>query len=341
VVAPPRLHGDALARGASHDHAVNVLTGGPPPWLGEAIGAAELAAYPDEGEAVTALAELHGRDRAEIVPLSGSTQGLWLLAPALRPRLAAIVEPAFAEAGAALEAHGIPLAHAERRPETAFALDAGAVDARADLVVVGNPGSPDGVLHDAQRILALRRPGRTLVVDEVFIDMVPGEPQSLARERLDGVVVLRSVTKSMSLAGLRAGYAIAPRALADRLRAVRAPWSVSAPALAALTAVAQRPGALAQAAERAQAERADLERRLAVLDGTEIFAGAANWCLVRLDDAAAALARLAEAGIAVRPCGSFHGLGDEFIRITARDPRANAHLVSVLARRDIDFRASC
>src|SRR5262249_37838376 len=94
-----------------------------------------------------------------------------------------------------------------------------------------NPGSPCGTLHPSSALRALQRPGRVVVVDEAFMTMVPGEPMSLAREALDDVVVVRSLTKLLSIPGLRAGYAIAPAHLADRLRAgrrgrpTRSPWS--------------------------------------------------------------------------------------------------------------------
>ena len=58
-------------------------------------------------------------------------------------------------------------------------------------------------------------PGRTAVVDEAFMDAVPGEPGSLAgRADLPGLVVVRSLTKTWALAGLRVGYLLA--APADR-----------------------------------------------------------------------------------------------------------------------------
>ena len=53
----------------------------------------------------------------------------------------------------------------------------------ADLVVVGNPTNPTSVLHRRDQVLALRRPGRIVVVDEAFADAIPGEPASLAESR--------------------------------------------------------------------------------------------------------------------------------------------------------------
>lgn len=329
-----RQHGDTLVRPGDADHAVNVLAGGPPAWLRKALIRAledDIASYPREEEAIAALAALHGRAPEEIVPTNGAAQALWLLPAALRPRLAACVHPGFTETEAALRAHGVPVARVLRRPENDFALDAAAVPQVADLVVVGNPASPSGTLDALEAVLELRRPGRVLVIDEAFMDLVPGESASLVREALPDVIVVRSMTKSLAIPGLRAGYAVAAAPLADRLRAVRPPWSCNALALAALQAMAERPEALAAAAERAQVERADLEQRLAQIRQLRVWPAAANFVLVRVDEGAAVAARLRAAGIAVRPAASFPGLTADDLRITARDPRDNERLADALA----------
>jgi histidinol-phosphate/aromatic aminotransferase/cobyric acid decarboxylase-like protein/adenosyl cobinamide kinase/adenosyl cobinamide phosphate guanylyltransferase len=331
--APPdtalRVHGDALLRPGDADHVVNVLAGGPPEWLRDALRTAlvDVDAYPDERAALAALAALHGRTPEEIVPTNGAAEALWLLPAALRPQLAVCVHPAFTEGEAALRAHGVPVARVLRRAEDDYALDPTAVPTHADLVLVGNPASPTGTLDPAAALHALRRPGRTVVVDEAFMDLVPGEPTSLVREPLDDVIVVRSLTKAFAIPGLRAGYAVAAPPLAARLRAVRPPWSANALALAALTAAAQRPEALALNAQRAQRERTDLAQRLTEA-GIRHCPAAANFVLIHRPGAAA---RLRAHGIAVRPAGSFPGLTDDHVRITARDPDANARLVEVLA----------
>ncbi len=333
--APPeRVHGDTLVGPGDADHAVNVLAGGPPDWLRAALHEAlddAGCAYPDERDAIAALAAHHGRDGAEVVPTNGAAEALWLLGPALRPRLAACLHPAFTEAEAGLRAHGVPVTRIMREPERNFAIDPDLVPAEADLVVVGNPASPSGTLAPASALLALRRPGRTLVIDEAFLDLVPGEPGTLAGEPLEDVIVVRTLTKSLAIAGVRAGYALAGAANAERLRAARPPWSANALALAALAAAAAHPAELAAAAERAQAERLDLERRLGELPGVRVWPAAANFVLVEVADGTATLARLRATGIAVRPAASFPGLGANHLRLTARDPEANARLVEALA----------
>jgi len=329
-----RVHGDRAVRPGDADHAVNVLAGGPPEWLAaELRGALESDAghYPDERAAMEALAALHGREPEEIVPTNGGAEALWLLPAALRPVLAACVHPGFTEAEAALRAHGVSVVRVLRERGRGFVLDPGAVPPAADLVIVGNPASPSGTLDPAAALLALRRPGRVLVVDEAFMDMVPGEPASLLRERMDDVIVVRSLTKALAIPGLRAGYAVAPPALARRLREVRPPWSANALALAALAAAARRPDALAAIAERASAEREDLERRLAGVVGVRSWPSAANFCLLEVADGPAVLAALRERRIAVRPAASFPGLGPGDLRVTARAPAENERLVAALA----------
>jgi histidinol-phosphate/aromatic aminotransferase/cobyric acid decarboxylase-like protein/adenosyl cobinamide kinase/adenosyl cobinamide phosphate guanylyltransferase len=329
-----REHGDRLVRPGDADHAVNVLAGGPPPWLREELEralAAEAGTYPDETDAVAALAALHGREAGEIVPTNGAAQALWLLPAALRPALAACIHPGFTEGEAALRAHGVPVVRVVRDPERGFALDLAAVPEAADLVLVGNPASPSGTLGPAAGLVALRRPGRTVVVDEAFMDLVPGEPASLVREPLADVIVVRSLTKSLSIPGLRAGYAVAARPLADRLRAVRPPWSVNALALAALAAAAARPDALAAAAERTTREREDLVGRLARVPRLRSWPSSANFCLVQVPDGPRVLRMLRAAGIAVRPAASFPCLGPSHLRLTARGPEENARLAEALA----------
>ena len=131
--------------------------------------------------------------------------------------------------------------------EPPFRLDGVVVPEDADLVVVGNPTNPTAVLHTREQLLALRRPGRILVIDEAFADSIPGEPESLASASLPDVLVLRSLTKTWSLAGLRVGYALGSPDLLARLTTRRAHWPVGTLQLTAIAACCA-PQAVADAA---------------------------------------------------------------------------------------------
>ncbi|MFD7892966.1 aminotransferase class I/II-fold pyridoxal phosphate-dependent enzyme, partial [Streptomyces albidoflavus] len=195
-----RHHGDAEVRGAGlTDLAVNVRTGTPPPWLRQRIAASleGLAAYPDGRTARAAVAARHGVAPERVLLTSGAAEAFVLLARALPVRRPVVVHPQFTEPEAALRDAGHRVERVLLREADGFCLDADAVPDEADLVVVGNPTNPTSVLHPARELARLARPGRVLVVDEAFMDAVPGEREALAgRTDLPGLVVLRSLTKT-------------------------------------------------------------------------------------------------------------------------------------------------
>jgi histidinol-phosphate aminotransferase len=346
AVEPDLLHhGDAEAEPGLIDLAVNVRAGTPPRWLRErlAAGLGDLARYPDPRAATQAIAARHGRAPREVLVTAGAAEAFVLLARALRPRRAVVVHPQFTEPEAALRAAGHPVHRVLLPPP--FTLDpAGAdVPADADLVMVGNPTNPTSVLHPRQSLLALARPGRTLVVDEAFLDAVPGEPEALAGSParpggppVPGVVVLRSLTKTWGLAGLRVGYLLAEPDVVAACRAVQPLWSVGSLGLLAAVACCEPP-ALAEAGRAAHDlvhQRAELVAALAgETPQVDVVPRArAPFLLLRLPgDAAAVRARLRAAGWAVRRGDTFPGLGPRWLRVAVRDADTSRAFVAALA----------
>ncbi|EQD85670.1 hypothetical protein N599_13860, partial [Saccharopolyspora erythraea D] len=235
-----RHHGDIDAAPGLLDFAVNVRLDRPPRWLRDRLAAAldRLGGYPsaeDDRSAREAVAARHGRDRDEVLLLAGAAEGFSLLA-ALRPRLAALVHPSFTEPELALRTAGVEVTRVVLDAEDGYRLRPEAVPEEADLVVLGNPTNPTSVLHPAESIRALRRPGRVVVVDEAFADTVPGEPESLAGSAEPGLLVIRSLTKMWGLPGLRAGYALGEPALLARLGQNRPHWPLGTLVLEAVRA---------------------------------------------------------------------------------------------------------
>ncbi|POM27715.1 Threonine-phosphate decarboxylase [Actinomadura rubteroloni] len=328
-----RHHGDSEVGGGLIDFAVNVRTGTPPAWLAERIRAsvADLAAYPDPSAARAAVAARHGRAVGEVLLTAGAAEAFVLLARVVAPRRAVVVHPQFTEPEAALRAAG----HAVERVVLGgdFALDPSAVPDDADLVMLGNPTNPTSVLHPAEAVAALARPGRLVVVDEAFMDCVPGEPASLAGRLPAGVAVIRSLTKTWGLAGLRAGYVLAEPGLIGRLAEAQPLWAVSTPALAAIEACCA-PDAVAEADAWAAAMGAERDRLAAALTGRGLHVvprPAASFLCVRLPDALGVRALLRQRGYAVRRGDTFPGLGPDWLRIAVRDAAAHDGLLKALA----------
>ena len=325
-----RLHGDTLAAPGMLDFAVNVWPAPRSPALQRALEAA-LAGdrYPDEAPARRAIAARHGRPAGEVLAANGACDVFWLLAHALHPGVAACVHPAFTEPERALRAAGARVVRVLRRPP-AWAFDPADVPDDAELVVLGNPNNPTGGLDDPEAILALVRPGRLVVVDESFMDFAGDERRSLAARRDPGVAVVRSLTKLWSLAGVRAGYLVGSADLVARLDAGRQPWSVNALACAALEACAADGETPRTVAEQVGRARERLLDGLGSIAGVRAWPSSANFVLLHVRDGRTVVALLREAGIAVRPCGSFPGLNDDYIRVAVRSPADNDRLVAAL-----------
>jgi len=331
------FHGDAELAPGLVDLAVNVRTDPLPDWLAGPIAAAlqDLAAYPDPAPARAALAARHRRPADEVLLTAGAAQAFTLLAQArLGVRRPVVVHPQFTEPEAALAAAGHRVDRALLPPP--FTLDPEVVPEAADLVVIGNPTNPTSVAHPADTVAALARAGRLLVVDEAFADTVPGEPDSLAARRdLPGLVVLRSLTKTWGLAGLRIGYLLGPADVVARLAAVQPLWPVSTPALAAAQACA---GEQAVDTERAIAEhlrvdRDHLVRRLSALPGVRIAGTpASSFVLVHLAGAEQVRLGLRTRGFAVRRGDTFPGLGADWLRIAVRDTATTDAFIEALER---------
>jgi histidinol-phosphate aminotransferase len=326
------LHGDDYARGARHDFAVNVSIDAHPPWLTAAIaeGVGRIGRYPDDTAATAATARSHGRDPDEVLLLNGAGQAFSLLAHGLRPRRPLVVHPAFTEPERALREAGLePERLVLERP---FELHPQALPDDADLVVVGNPTNPTGVLHPRERLAALCRPGRVTVIDEAFIDFVPGEPETLVGDReLAGLVVVRSLTKILGVPGVRAGYLLAAAPLVQRLRRAAPKWSVNAVALAVIEAAAEHRDSIESQAKLTVARRGALAHALASIPGVLVHPASANFLLLELDDAVAVHDRLlAEHGIATRPCWGFPGLDERHLRVAVRGEPLDSELSAAI-----------
>jgi histidinol-phosphate aminotransferase len=314
-------HGDRAVTPGMLDFAVNVRHAQPPGWLVQRLTTRlpDLARYPsidDVHRAQDTVAERHGRARHEVLPLAGAAEGFALL-PNLRPELAAVVAPSFTEPTVALTAAGVPVHHVVLEPP--FGLDGMVVPEDADLVIVGNPTNPTSVLHTREQLLALRRPGRILVIDEAFADSVPGEPQSLAGESLPDVLVLRSLTKTWSLAGLRVGYAVGSPDVLARLTTRRAHWPLGTLQLTAIAACCA-PEAIADAATdatRLVALRAQMAAGLESV-GASVVDGWAPFVLFSMPGADLIRKSLQNKGIAVRRCDTFVGLDARYLRAAVR-----------------------
>nr|WP_074921676.1 Rv2231c family pyridoxal phosphate-dependent protein CobC [Rhodococcus kroppenstedtii] len=326
-----RHHGDVDAEPGMEDFAVNVRGTRPPEWLRAILvdSLGRVGSYPsaEHDRAVReVVAARHGRHPDEVLLLAGAAEGFAML-PRLVRRRAAVIHPSFTEPEFALREAGVPTTRVIlSRP---YVLAAATVPEDADVVVVGNPTNPTSVLHPRRDVLAMRRPGRLVVVDEAFADTTPGEPESLAGESYPDVLVLRSLTKSFALAGLRCGYALGHPDVLARLTRGRAHWPLGTLQLDAVAACSS-PEAVRRVERDAAViadERTYLIDRLATVGVRSAAPPSSSFVLVDVPDAERVRRGLRARGVAVRRCDTFPGLGDQ-LRLAVRDRGAVDRLVT-------------
>ena len=172
----------------------------------------------------------------------------------------------------------------------------------ASCAVICNPNNPDGRRFDADTLLELarQRGGKgLLVVDESFADL-EGDGLSLAPHLPQaGLLVLRSLSKSYGLGGVRLGFALADADIAATIRAALGPWPVTGPAIEiGIHALADRAW-LEAARQQLMQDVTRLDQLLREGDLT-IIGGTLLFRLAEHPEASALFCRLGEAGILVR-----------------------------------------
>jgi histidinol-phosphate aminotransferase len=204
-------------------------------------------------------------------------------------------------------------------------------DARANLTIVCSPNSPSSTLVSRRDLakLAKRLGSRLLVIDEAYVDFADENALGLVR-RHRNVVVLRTLSKSYSLAGMRLGLCFAHPAVIDALMKVKDSYNLSRVALAAGAEALRDSAWMRRNVEKVRRTRTRTESRLRAL-GFEVPPSQANFVLARMPgrDMAPVARGLRRAGILVRHFATL--LLQDALRISIGTPAEMAALFKALA----------
>jgi len=198
-----------------------------------------------------------------------------------------------------------------------------AITPRTKLVFVCNPNNPTGTANrrdELIRFLDQVPPHVVVALDEAYREFVtdPDVPDGmeLARSR-DNVVVLRTFSKAYGLAGLRVGYLVGPAELAEVVRKVYIPFSVSSVAQVAALASLDAEDEMRERCDAITTERGRVADELLAI-GYEVPETHANFVWLPLGDRASEFAEHALANkVVVR---AFAGDG---VRITVSTREEN------------------
>jgi histidinol-phosphate aminotransferase len=210
-----------------------------------------------------------------------------------------------------------------------FRLPAGLATAGAALTIVCNPNAPTGSIIAVEELALLARAiGGVLLIDEAYVDFAEQNCTCLIK-RFDNIIVLRSLSKGYSLAGLRFGYAIAPKDHIDGLIKVKDSYNVDAVAIALATAAIKDQAYFRENVTKVKKERRVLTDKLRAL-GFVVPDSSTNFVMAQTKNGSAAPIheQLAQRSIFVR-YWNVTGLADK-LRISVGTPEQNGKLVAAL-----------
>jgi len=173
---------------------------------------------------------------------------------------------------------------------------------RAQLTVICSPNSPCGTLAAADDLdaVAQRLGRRLLVIDEAYVDFAESNALALVR-RHRNVIVLRTLSKSFSLAGMRLGLLFAQTPIIESLLKVKDSYNLSGVAIAAGAQALDDADWMRRNVEKVKRTRVLTQDRLRAM-GFEVPSSSSNFVMARLAgrDMAPVAAALRRRGILVR-----------------------------------------
>ena len=314
--------------------------------LKQSIRGSDLRDYPDRSQAALrqAIADWHGLKPECVLPGNGASELFtWAARDASRTGVSGLPEPGFADYRRALtcwdsslRSLALGLCWPALWPQAwPFQQDS---DGICQALWITNPHNPTGQLWSRASLEPLLQHHSLVICDEAFLPLVPaGEAQSLIPlvEQHPNLVVIRSLTKLLAIAGLRLGYAVASPERLRRWQQWRDPWPVNGLALAAGQAVMADQAGMIRWLQRVHNwvahEGSWFHQQLDELPGFSALPSAANYHLLRGEVSLLDLReRVARRGVLLRDCRSFAGLGENWLRIGLQDRRGNRRILRAL-----------
>ena len=147
----------------------------------------------------------------------------------------------------------------------------------------------------------------------------------------DNLIILRSLTKSFGLAGIRIGYGVSSKTIISILNKIKIPWNVSGLAQQAAKESISTPNYLSRSKKLISQELEYLKTNISKLDKFDCYDSVTNFILIKTKiDSSLLQKKLLQRKILIRDCSNIRGLNHNFIRIAVKTRKENQKLLRVL-----------
>jgi threonine-phosphate decarboxylase len=208
---------------------------------------------------------------------------------------------------------------------------------KTNCIFVCNPNNPTGILISKNNLLKILESAYNksalMFLDECFIELVPNSNESLVQylKEFNNLFILRSLTKSFGLAGLRVGYGLGNKKVIDVLQRTKIPWNVNGLAQMAASEALSNISHLRKTRKLIKKELKFLKDSISKINGFTCYDSSTNFILIKSRmNSKKIQEKLIEKKILIRDCSNFRGLNNKFIRIAVRTHKENVKLVRAL-----------
>ncbi|EMK13798.1 MULTISPECIES: cobyric acid synthase [Leptospira] len=329
------------------DFSVNVNPLGFPEWLRPFINSkiSDLVSYPDPN--YTSLKEtIHSKykiPKEQIVLGNGASELILQIPFVANTDYALIATPCYSGYKEGVSLKDIPCTEIVLKEKNFFRLDFDEVrnilksksDQKA-LVFLGHPNNPTGITLNRSETLKLvsEFSSYIFVIDESFIDLCP-KGTSFLNDRTNNMILIRSMTKVLAIPGLRIGVCFASPQICSSLSKRLPTWNVNTLAASVYEKAITEDEYTEKSKQKVLSWKEKLEFDLSNLEFLHIFPSDTNFILIKIlkDRSATELTQelLQKYRIAVRDCGNFSGLSENFIRIAVRTPEENEKIINAFS----------
>ena len=299
--------------------------------------------YPEGQPAklVSLLSDLYKAETGELVVTSGADQAIDLLVRVFIDAGDTVITtpPTFSMYGFYTAVQGGKVCEVPLQAADGYSVDVDGIIAAqrqtgAKLVFISNPSAPLGHIQEKNRIVSVLdalRDKAMVIVDEAYIEFSDLASFTALRSSYPNLVVLRTLSKYYGFAGLRLGSLIAEKEVADKVRAIAPPYSLSSASIKIAERLLSDPDTLARAAankKRIISMRGETEKFLSsLLYVKKVFPTATNYVFFTVDDADALKSFCAEHNYMIRSFASSFPGG---IRLSIGSEKQMADLFALL-----------
>ena len=311
-------------------------------YLVDSINNGSIKFYPDRSyfDVKNAISKWHNIDPSMILPGNGASELFtWAARDAGLNGISSLPSPCFGDYQRALKCwnapyryNPLPLSWSDTKPKSF------PIEPNTNVLWITNPHNPTGQLWSRSSIENLLTNYKLVICDEAFISIVPGgENQSIVdlTKKHKNLIVIRSLTKFLGVAGLRIGYAITNSDRLSKWREIRDPWPVNTLAINVTNMIMSDTIMYNKRIKKihkwVKEEGQWLHNNLSDFSSLSPLPSNTNFQLIKSKNSILNIINnLKKRGILLRDCRSFMNLSENWFRISLQKREENIQIINTL-----------